>query len=104
MLTREIAITMVKEFINSCRDADINFEKVILFGSVAEEKNITEYSDIDLLLISNQFTDSLYQNHKLIAPVNRKYTLIDAKAYPSENFKKGDPFINEILKTGIVIE
>lgn len=101
MLTREIAIETAHNFIKSCQAANINFNKVILFGSAAKD-NMNDLSDIDLLLVSDQFGYSKWENAKLIARVSKKYSLIEAHTYPTDYFlKEDDPFLNEIKRTGI---
>jgi predicted nucleotidyltransferase len=97
MLTQETAINTVKEFVNSCNQQNIYFNKVILFGSAAKETT-TQNSDIDLLLISDQFGYSKWGNLGLIARINKKFQLIEPHTFPTEYFLKSDPFINEIKK------
>jgi len=57
MLTKEIAITQATDFILACINYGIDIEKAIVFGSVAKNEQ-REYSDIDIALISSQFTDN----------------------------------------------
>jgi predicted nucleotidyltransferase len=56
MVTREFAINIVKSFIRNCKSNGLTFYKVLIFGSVAKN-NTHEWSDIDLLLISDLFND-----------------------------------------------
>ena len=102
MLTREIAINTAKDFINACKLEKVFFNKVILFGSTISD-DTNQNSDIDLLLISDQFGYSKWQNLGLIAKINKRYRLIEPHTFPTEYFLKGDPFINEIKKSGIEI-
>jgi predicted nucleotidyltransferase len=64
MVTREIAINTAKSFVLDCKMAGLTFYKVIIFGSVASDK-LHEWSDVDLLLISDQFGDNVFENLKL---------------------------------------
>ncbi len=101
MLTREIVIKTVHDFIKSCQAVNINFDKVILFGSAVKD-NMNDFSDIDLLLVSDQFGYSKWENAKLIARINKKYSSIEAHTYPTDYFlEEEDPFIKEVVKTGI---
>ncbi len=100
MLTREIAISTATDFLSQCAAQGIVFKKAILFGSTVRG-NVHEGSDIDLLLVSDQFGKSIWENAKLIAPINKKFTLIEAHPYPTAYFLKGDPFISEVRKTGV---
>ena len=103
MLTREIAIAKAKEFIINCREHNIVFKNVILFGSAVRGET-TVYSDIDLLLVSDSFGYDKWENAKLIAPINKHFSIIDAHTFPTEYYLQGDPIINEIKKTGIEIK
>lgn len=102
MLTREVAINTVKTFLAQCKEQQLLFNKVILFGSVING-NINQNSDIDVLLVSDKFGYSKWQNAKLIAKVQKKFSLLDVHTYPTHYFEMGDPFINEVMKTGMEI-
>jgi predicted nucleotidyltransferase len=102
MVTKESAIDTAKSFINDCQATGLNFHKVLLFGSAA--KNSThEWSDIDLLLISDQFSDNVFENLKLYSKINIKYPVIETHPYPTKYYYEGDDFIKEISKEGIEI-
>jgi predicted nucleotidyltransferase len=102
MLTREIAITQATEFIYECIKYGILIEKAILFGSLAKNQQ-RETSDIDIALVSKEFTKNFIYNNKLTSKINIKYPLIEVHHFNSEYFKIGDPFINEINSTGLEI-
>jgi len=102
MLTREIAIKQATNFVLDCLDYGINIEKAILFGSVAKNEQ-RETSDIDIALISKEFTRNFIFNNRLTSQINMKYPLIEVHHFNTDYFKKGDPFINEITTTGFEI-
>lgn len=102
MSVKDDIMKIIRNFIEDCRKINIDFEKIILFGSYAKN-NANNESDIDLALVSKSFTEDSFENALLIAPVTVKYLKIDAQTFPVSYFQKGDPFIQEILKTGIVI-
>ena len=102
MLTRETAIKTAKSFINDCRLYGICFNKVLLFGSAASGTT-HDGSDIDLLLVSDQFGDNVFENLKLSSKINIKYPIIETHPYPTKYFYDGDDFIKEISTTGIDI-
>jgi predicted nucleotidyltransferase len=102
MLNRTIAIETVKSFVESCKENNVFFQKVILFGSTAQDTT-NENSDIDVLLVSDQFGPSKWANLGLIARVNKKYRLIEPHLYPTSSYLSGDPFITEIKQTGVEI-
>lgn len=102
MLTRESAIKTAKSFVNECVSKGLLFHKVFLFGSVAKN-NTHEWSDIDLLMISDQFNDNIFENLKLYSKINIRYPIIETHPYPKKNFYNGDAFIDEIIKDSIEI-
>jgi predicted nucleotidyltransferase len=102
MVTRETAISTAKSFIDDCKSNGLNFYKVLLFGSTAKNK-AHEWSDIDLLLVSDQFTDNVFENLKLYSRINIKYPIIETHPYPTKYFIEGDDFIKEISKESIEI-
>ena len=102
MVTRESAINIARSFVHDCQSTGLTFRKVLLFGSAA--KNLThKWSDIDLLLISDQFSDNVFENLKLYAKINIKYPIIETHPYPTKYFYEGDDFIKEISKESIEI-
>ncbi|MBE9511389.1 MAG: nucleotidyltransferase domain-containing protein [Bacteroidetes bacterium] len=102
MVTRETAINTAKSFINDCQLNGLTFHKVILFGFAA--KGLThEWSDIDLLLISDQFGDNIFDKLKLYSRINIKYPIVETHPYPMKYYYEGDAFIKEISKESIEI-
>jgi predicted nucleotidyltransferase len=99
MLTREIAIKQATNFVLDCLKFGINIEKAILFGSVAKNEQ-RETSDIDIAIISKEFTKNFVYNSRLTSKVNIKYPLIEVHHFNSDYFKNGDPFVDEITMTG----
>ena len=103
MVNREAAIKTAKTFIKECQTAGLEFYRVLLFGSYAKNK-IDDSSDIDLLLISDQFTNNVFDNLKLYSKINIKFPIIETHPYSTSHYLSGDDFINEIEKESIVIE
>jgi predicted nucleotidyltransferase len=104
MLTREFAISIVTEFLHQLNSEGIDIQKAILFGSYAVN-NQNEWSDIDLALVSDSFTGFGFEDKRSFAKINSRkpYSIIHTKTFPSRYFDKGDPFIDQIKKTGIVL-
>jgi len=103
MLNRKRSINLIHDYVRHCKERNIQIKKVILFGSYANGK-ADEFSDIDIVLVSDQFTDNSYFNWKMLVPVNVKFVDIEPHPFSSSYFRKGDPFIDEIKKTGIEIK
>jgi len=104
MLTREIAINIVKEFVSKIQSEGTEIRIAVLFGSFVTN-NQNDWSDIDLALVSDEFTGFGFEDKRSFARINAKnpFSIIHTKTFPSEYFKQGDPFIDQIKKTGIVI-
>ncbi len=103
MVTRETAINTAKSFVKECKSNGLSFYKVLMFGSMAKGQ-AREWSDIDLLMVSDQFGENVFENLKLYSKINIKYPIIETHPYPTRFYKEGDDFINEITKDSIVIE
>lgn len=102
MFIRENSIKKVQEFVKACQKIPVPITKAILFGSVAKE-TATQYSDIDVALFSEQFSDNILDNLQLIGTVNILFPEIEVHAFPKEQFFKDGILMDEIRKTGIEI-
>lgn len=102
MVTREIAINTAKSFVRDCKSNGLTFYKVLLFGSTVKNQ-AHEWSDIDLLLISDQFGDNIFENLKLYSRINIKYPIIETHPYPIKEYEEGNAFINYISKESVEI-
>ena len=105
MLTRNDVINTVRDYANEINQAGVNLHKVILFGSFAKGTQ-HEWSDIDVALVSDDFTGVGFLDRQLFSGIGIKnpYIGIEPLTYPTDYFEESDPFIEEIKKTGIVIE
>jgi predicted nucleotidyltransferase len=103
MLTQNAAIDIVRNYAHEIEEQGVNLRFVILFGSFAKGKQ-HEWSDIDVALVADDFT-GLPDEFDLFSLVGIKkpYIRIESKTYPTDYFRKSDPFIEEIKKEGIVI-
>jgi len=102
MVTRETAIKTARSFISDCKANGLTFHKVLLFGSAAKDAS-HEWSDIDLLLVSDQFSGNIFENLTLYSKVNIKYPLIETHPYPTAYYYQGDDFLDGIRKESIEI-
>lgn len=94
---------MSKSFLADCTAAGITINKAIMFGSVAKNSH-GDNSDIDIALISNLFSSDFILNNEMTSKINIKYPLLEIHHFNYEYYKKSDPFIDEINKTGIIIQ
>jgi len=106
MFTRDVIIETVRNYAHRIEANGVHLKTVILYGSFAKGTQ-HEWSDIDVALVADEFTGFYFDDAKLIPYMGFKqpypYTLIEAKTYPTDYFEQGDPFIEEIKKTGIKI-
>ena len=96
-------IEIIKKFILEAKSDNISIEQAILFGSYAKGTN-HEYSDIDVAVVSNEFQGiRFYDNRKLSK--SKLKTSIDLETHPfrPEDFTEDNPFVKEIIETGIRI-
>ena len=104
MLTQKAAIETVRNYALEIRNSGVNLKKVILYGSFAKGTQ-HEWSDIDVALVADEFTGFTFNDHDLFPYIGIKkpYIRIETKTYNTDYFNEGDPFIEEIVKTGIKI-
>jgi len=104
MLTQNAAIEIVGNYAREVEAHGVHLSAVIMYGSFAKGTQ-HEWSDIDVALVADEFTGVGFIDKKLFPYIGIKkpYIRIETNTYPTEYFQKGDPFIEEIKKTGIVI-
>jgi len=74
-----------------------------LFGSYAKN-NAKDYSDIDIAVVSDKFEGSRFlDREKLGKYVIRISSDIEVHPFRTEDFTEKDPFVKEIIETGLKI-
>lgn len=82
---------------------NIKVKSVYCFGSQVNGKG-SKYSDIDLAIVSDDFTGFKFEDRKKINPSILKSNInIEPHPFTTKEFKEKTPFIKEILDTGIRI-
>ncbi len=102
MVNQSTAVELIKQYVLLCNRRNIHFNKVILFGSVAAGTARPD-SDVDVLLVSDQFTHDSIQNWRMLAPITAQLYNIEPHPYPTDAYLRKDPFVNEVDRTGIEI-
>ena len=104
MLTQDAVIETVRNYARDIEAKGVHLRTVILYGSFAKGTQ-HEWSDIDVALVADEFTGLTFNDCKLYSGlgIRKPYIRIEEKTYPTDYFQEGDPFINEIKKTGIKI-
>src|ERR1035437_3672166 len=102
MFTQETLMQYIKDYIKACNQMGVKFKKVILFGSYARNQ-AHKWSDIDLALISDDFSGDRIEDKRKIVRACVTYFDIEPHTYNADYFEDGDPFTETIKKTGIEI-
>lgn len=93
----------ILDFIEKSANYKIIYSDVFLFGSYAKG-NYNELSDIDLALVSDDFEGiRFYDNLKLADPLIESSTEIEPHPFTKSDFKSDNPFVNEIINSGVRI-
>ncbi|MGA2297966.1 MAG: nucleotidyltransferase domain-containing protein [FCB group bacterium] len=100
MFTQHDCIKYSNEFVNKLKRKGLKIRHALLFGSYATNRQSKD-SDIDIALAADEFTGIGYFDIGLIGKELIEYDNIQVKTYQTDYFEQGDPFINEIIKTGI---
>lgn len=95
----------IKSYVDDVRNV-MPVDKAVLFGSYA--KGIaTEQSDIDICFFLQNFegkrrVDVLYE----LLGLTHKYkgVYFEPAVFPTEEIERGNPFVKEILRTGVEVE
>jgi predicted nucleotidyltransferase len=93
----------VIDYINTLNRNNIPIQQAILFGSYVNGK-YNDYSDIDIALVSDSFDGVRFFDRKKIL----KFALeidqdIEPMPFKPEQFTTDNPFVKEILETGVSI-
>ncbi len=106
MLTQKTVISTIKKIADDIRLSGIHLNRVILYGSYAKNKQ-HDWSDIDVAFVADEFTSIGFEDVGLFAAQLIKYPKLDIqpRTYNTKDFSiDRDPFVEEILNTGIEIK
>ena len=93
----------LKRFLGMVSASGLHIERAILFGSYAKGTGNT-WSDIDIALVSKDFTGIGFYDRKRVNPFLIKVdSRIEPHPFRPEDFKEENPLVNEILKQGVEI-
>lgn len=93
----------IKNFLQMVSNSGLHLERAILFGSYATGA-ANKRSDIDIALVSKDFTGVGFYDRKRVNPFLIKVdSRIEPHPFRPEDFTEENPFVNEILKQGIEI-
>jgi len=93
---------IVNKFISLVSD-EFPLNSVYLFGSYANG-TAKEYSDVDLAVVSDKFEGSrFFDKQKLNKYILKTSIDLEVHPYKTEDFTEDDPFVKEIIQTGLKI-
>ncbi len=102
-MDKENAIKLINKYINRLKYNKIDIQSVYLFGSFAKGIN-SKYSDIDLALILDDYMNDFDMQIKLMTLRKGDETIIEPHIFKKNEFDKKNPFVNEIINSGIEIK
>lgn len=93
----------IKKYLAELENARIPVVNAVLFGSYARG-SFNDWSDIDIAIVSPVFTGSRFDDKNRI----RKITIsissdLSPLPFRPEDFVADDPFVREILETGVSV-
>ena len=98
------AIEVVERFLKLIKSADINIERIILFGSYAKG-NAGEWSDMDIAIVSPDFSGMPFYDRKMLNSFILKIdSRIEVRPFRPEDFTEDNLFVKEILKNGMELK
>ena len=101
MAQREI-INIAKKYLEYLKKEKFEISSAYLFGSYAKGTNKPE-SDIDIAFIFNELKDEIEMQIELMK-LRRKFDLrIEPHPFEKKDLEEENPFLHEILQTGIII-
>jgi predicted nucleotidyltransferase len=96
-------IKKIKLFIKELEKDKLKISKVFLFGSYAKNQ-ANEWSDIDLAIVSDDFTgDRMIDYDRFANAILTIDRSIEPIPYRTIDFSIDNPFVSEIIRTGVRI-
>lgn len=94
---------IVDKYLISLKENNIPINQAILFGSYAKG-HYSDWSDIDIALVSDIFEGNRIEDRSKIRLITLKVSSdIEVLPYRPQDFNSDDPFVKEIMDTGIRI-
>lgn len=93
--------TTLDRYLLALKQSNIPIQKAILFGSYARG-NSHEWSDIDLALVSDIFVGNCMDDKDKIRTITLSISSeLEVIPFAPQDFTPQNPFVKEILRTGI---
>ncbi len=104
MVDKSVAIKIASDYLKAVRASGVKVRRAYLFGSFARNCQ-HEWSDIDIALLADDFTGvaALDKDPFRRLHLMPEFMAIETHTFSTNRIKSGDPFFEEIVKTGIEI-
>ena len=94
---------IIERYIAALQQNNVPISQAVLFGSYAQG-NYQEWSDIDIALVSNIFEGKRFDDRGKIRRINLSVSSdLEILPYRPEDFTPDDPFVKNIMETGVRI-
>ena len=96
------AMKKIERFYKNLVSLGYQIDSLYLFGSYAGSRNRAD-SDVDVAVVLKSPVKNIFEEHLKLMRIAGKFedAVIEVHPFEEEVFKKGNPFIEEIKKTGI---
>jgi len=96
----DVIIKKIKAYLEILKHNEYRIKKTYLYGSYAKG-NYHKDSDIDILIISDDFTGNRFKDSLRLMPLCREIdSRIEPMPYRPEDFNDSDPLVLEVKETG----
>ena len=102
-MDKKYALKIIDTYIKRLLLNKINIHSAYLFGSYAKEQNKKD-SDIDLAIILYKITNQFDTEIKMMTLRKKDETIIEPHVFEKRDFNRKNPFIYEIINSGIKIK
>ncbi len=93
-------VNIIKKYIQELKENGIVIQEAIIFGSYAKG-TYKEDSDIDVALVSSEFSGDRFEDRRKIVPLRRKIdNRIEPMPFLPDDFSRGGNLVDEIKRTG----
>ena len=95
---------IINKYIAVLNKNDFPIEKAVLYGSYAKG-TFKKHSDIDIALVSNSFDGVRFIDRNKIMKITLEISKdLEPMPFTPNDFTTENPFVQEILNTGVVIK
>lgn len=97
-------INTVRQFAEEVKKQGVQLRQVILFGSYARGDQ-QEWSDVDVALVADEFVGVSFEDikHFIDVTIQKPYFSLEFHTFSTKEFDAGNPFVDEIKRTGIPV-